>query len=136
MVYTDIRTLGRKHERAFLVSDLRKALAKAELAVDIETEDRDGSLTLHMMTPELSALVILDYRMRGDVPLIHWHDAHKPLQDFVPFAWNVVNQYHRRKATSFPAELDDMVEKLVFGFRAAATGAAFLASEHSTYSDG
>jgi hypothetical protein len=121
---TEVLYLTRKGDRQQLAADIRKALEPLGVTVAVREGTRDLAVTLS--GHGLSALVHLDARAQSEAPMIHWHEAQRDLVGAVRGAWSDVNNIHRRKATSFPCSMIDVIERLQRGFQAAADGSAFM----------
>jgi len=127
---TEVIYLTRKADRERMAADIRKALEP--LGVTVETSEGLGRcLHVNLAGHGLEAGVWLDGSSKSDVPLIHWHNAARPLAG-VRGAWTSVNAYHGCKATSLPSSMIDLIEKLLCGFQAAADGSAFRAAPDDT----
>lgn len=126
MTYTDVTSLKLKANRQQFAKDVAAALAAHAPTAEIrENEVTGDDWRLSVAVP--GALGASVWWMRGEgAPMISWHGAARPLRDYIMGAWADVNQFHRRKASSFPASLDELVLRLVTGLGAAADGSAFL----------
>ncbi|WP_066803314.1 hypothetical protein [Sphingomonas asaccharolytica] len=120
---TQVIYLTRKADRERMAADIRKALEPLGVAVEVR-EGLGRCLFVNLAGEGLEASVSLDASNGSEAPLIHWHNAARPLAG-VRGAWVSVNAYHGLKATSLPSSMIDLIEKLQRGFRAAADGSAF-----------
>lgn len=116
--------MTRKPDRLRLEKDLI-ALAQAEGCEVFPDEFDRSEPTLLIQAPGVRAMVMIDRPAGGySVPMINWHQAERPLQ-WHSAAWQSVNEFHRRKATSFCDTFEELFERLREGIRAARTGEAF-----------
>lgn len=116
-----------KASRARFVAALAKAVAALDIGAQVDHRPGADLDSVTITHARLSASIAIFHhgRAAGDrVPLISWHSADAPLA-YVSAAWSSVNQYHRRKATSFPVTLDQLQAMLVAGLKAADSGEAF-----------
>lgn len=127
MTYTDVTSLNLKANRQQFAKDVAAAIAAHAPAAEIRENVVSDDWRLSVAVP--GALGASVWWLRGeDTPMISWHGATRPLRDYVKGAWIGinVNQFHRRKASSFPTSLDALIARLVIGLGAAADGSAFL----------
>lgn len=123
--YTSVTGLTRKADRSRFLEDLELAVMSEGLAAWPTVRERDGYTSVQISRAELSALITFAHTKRDPVPLVHWYDAQADLR-MVATAWSSVNQFHRRKATSFPEDLNEVIGCLLRGLQAARDGSAFL----------
>lgn len=125
VTYTTVTGLTRKADRSRFLEDLELAVMSEGLAAWPTVRERNGFTSIEISRAELSALITFDHTRRDPVPLVHWYDAQADLR-IVATAWSSVNQFHRRKATSFPEDLNEVIGCLLRGLQAARDGSAFL----------
>lgn len=123
--YTSVTGLTRRSDRSRFIEDLELAVMSEGLAGWPVIRERDGYTSIEVSRAELSALITFAHTKRDPVPLVHWYDAQSDLR-MVASAWSSVNQFHRRKATSFPEDLNEVIGCLLRGLQAARDGSAFL----------
>lgn len=123
--FTSVTSLTRKADRSRFVEDLKLAVLSEGLAALPIVRERDDYTSIDINRADLSALITFAHTRRDPVPLVHWHGANANLR-MVASAWSSVNPFHRRKATSFPDDLNEVIGCLLRGLRAARDGSAFL----------
>lgn len=123
--YTDITTLSRKAEREQFIADLKAALIRHSIRPQLAIREGDRHTIFTLERRELSASIWLSHQRGGGTPIIAWYGAERPLAH-VSDAWQSVNQFHRRKATGHPKELEGLICSLVAGLAAAMDGTAFV----------
>jgi len=109
-----------KKSRQEIVAAIQKALA--DLPIQIETQEKNREVIIHLIGPKLKAMVSAE--PQDTTPIIHWHSAQENLQR-VPGAWSSINTYHYRKATSVVSTWEDLIATLRTGFLATIDGTAF-----------
>lgn len=109
-------------ERNAMTSLLTEAATSRGWKVD-RFRDIDRCVTLVFKSDDLGVMMHLDPAL--GVPLLHWFGARHPLV-YMPGAWQSVNPHHKRKATSYPEDLERMLAQMTWGIDAANDGSAFL----------
>jgi hypothetical protein len=112
-------------DRRLLASHLARIAHARGWNLETNEELRKGCRTLVLQGPRLSVLVRLDGDRPEDVPLLHWRSDQYHIQPLTA-AWQSVNHFDRRIATSYPKDQGDLILMLIDGIEAANDGSAFL----------
>ncbi len=127
MVATKVSRLNRAEQRTAFAHDVLLTVEHASRGtwkLNVSRTER-RTIVMRFQGPKLRVLLDLDGDELLQPPMLHWHDADGDLAP-CEAAWQSVNRFHSRKATSYPRSLQEALDMLQAGIEAERDGSAFL----------
>lgn len=117
--------LSRKSGRDRLAQDTHRTIIDRFDDITYQARAYDNMAAVPLIGPKLSASITM-FANRRKVPVISWYGAKARLRSVLGawLPWDV-NAFHGLKATSFPEDPQELIERLLAGFEAAKNGTAF-----------